>query len=88
MLSKPEVPGYWLTVYEETHLPARKVLQQIRFGCGAANVASLWLAGGSLQPQQKAATMRWKQYGQAVKHTMGSSFLSFFVNKRRTIVAP
>lgn len=31
MLNKPEVPGYWLTVYEETHLHARKVLQQIMF---------------------------------------------------------
>lgn len=92
MLNKPEVPGYWLTVYEETHLPASKVLQQIRFCCVAANIASLWLAGGSLQPQQKAATLWWKQCSQAVKYAMGSSFLSFFcqqtLNNSCTLAQP
>lgn len=74
MLNKPDAPGYWLTVYEESASPCQESLQQIKFCCVAANVAPLW----PLQPQQIAATTWWKQNSQAVKPTVGSSFLSFF----------
>lgn len=57
----------------------------------ATNVASLWLSAGSLQRRQKTGTAWWKQYSQAVRYTMGSSFLSFcqqMLDKSWTLAQP